>query len=194
MKNLLPLLVVLLAGIGVALFMVELDRGDAAVASADQSPLEAAYDYYIEGMRTTRFGSDGQATSQLKASAVTHYPDGDRAELQAPELKTFGDENDAWQVSAAAGTLVPDAERSEDRLDLQGDVELHKPLAGGDFADVRTSALTVFTTTEEVTTTAAVALQMRNTRLEGIGMQALLAENYFHLDDGKGTHEPAPRP
>ncbi len=194
MKNLLPLLVLLFAGIGVALFMGELERGDNAAVVADLSPLEADYNYYIEDMRTTRFGSDGQATSQLTASRATHYPDGDRAELQAPELKTFGDENNAWQVSADAGTLVPDAGRSEDRLDLQGDVELHKPLAGGDFADVHTSALTVFTTTEEVTTTAAVALQMRNTRLEGIGMQALLAEDYFHLNDGKGTHEPAPRP
>ncbi len=195
MKNVLFTLVfLLLAGVGVALITGEMSRGEADVATSGPSPLDADYDYYIQDMRATRFGSDGQPVSQLTAARVTHYPDGDRAELQAPAFKAFGGENDAWQASAATGTLAPDAERAEERLDLQGDVALYKPQALGDFWDVQTSALAVYLTTEEAATTAPVALQTRNTRVDGVGMRALLAENTIQLNDGKSTHDPAQRP
>ncbi len=134
-RLLLPMLVLVLAGVGAALIVGETSRSDAPSVTAGTSPLEANYDYYIQNMRSTRFGSDGQPVSQLTAERVMHYPDGDRAELQTPRFKAFGGENDAWQVSAATGTLAPDAERREDRLELQGDVALHKTLAAGNFVD-----------------------------------------------------------
>ncbi len=57
-----------------------------------------------------------------------------------------------------------------------------------------TPALTVYTDTEEALSTAAVALRTRDTRMQGIGMRALLAEDYIQLNDGNGTHEPKPLP
>jgi LPS export ABC transporter protein LptC len=195
MKNTLLLLIfILLAGAGTVFFMTERQRGTEPDLADGASPRAADYDYYINDMRATRFDSNGRPVSQLRAERVTHYPDGDRAELQAPRFTAFGDTNDAWQVSANAGTLAPDAERDEDRLELQGEVELHKPMADGDFADVRTSALTVFTTSEEAVATVPVSVQMRGSRHEGGGMRALLAEGHLQLNDGKGTYDPTTRP
>jgi LPS export ABC transporter protein LptC len=195
MKNALLLLIfILLAGAGTVFFMTERQRGTGLDVADTASPRAADYDYYINAMRATRFDSDGRPVSQLRAERVTHYPDGDRAELQAPRFTAFGDTNDAWQVSANAGTLAPDAGRAEDRLELQGEVELHKPMADGDFVDVRTSALTVFTTSEEAIANVPVSVQMRGFRLESGGMRALLADDHFQWKDGKGTYDPTTRP
>lgn len=189
-----PLALILLAGVAAALWLAEGKQPETATAESGASPLDADYDYYIQDMLTTRFNSAGQMLSQLQAERVTHYPDGDRAELQAPSYTAFGAAADAWQVSAEAGTLAPDAARAEDRLELQGQVVLNKPLASGDFVEVRTSALTVFTDAEEALTTAPVAVRTRDTRLDGAGMQALLAQDYIKLNDGRGTHDPTPLP
>lgn len=193
MRNLLSaLLILLLAGTGAIYFAGDTAEQDAANAGA--SPLDEDYDYYIQNVRTTRFGSDGAAVSQLEAERVTHFPDGDRAELQKPQLETFGVEGDAWRVAANAGTLAPDPQRDEDRLDLAGDVQLRKPLQDGDFIEMSTSALTVFPGTEQAETSAPVALRMAGSQLDGIGLEARLAENYVHLNNSKGTHAPSPSP
>lgn len=190
MKNLvLALLLIVAAGTGAVYFAGNGER-EAATTAAGTSPLDQDFDYYAQDMRTTRFDSAGQAVSQLTAERVTHYPDGDRAELQAPAFTSFGVEGDAWKVSATSGTLTPDAARAEDRLELQGDVQLYKPASRSDFFDVRTSALTVFTDTEEVTSAAPVTLQTRGSRAEGVGMSALLGQNYFKLNDGNASHDP----
>lgn len=190
MKNLvLALILIVAAGAG-AVFFASSGMQDAATSTAATSPLNQNYDYYVQNMRATRFGSDGQPVSQLQAERVTHYPEGDRAELQAPAFKSFGVDNDAWQVSATAGTLSPDAERAEDRLELLGEVQLFKPVAREGFLDVRTSALTVFTDTEEVSNAAPVTLQTNGSRAEGVGMRALLDQDIIKLNDGNASHDP----
>ncbi len=190
MKNLvLALILIVAAGAG-AVFFASSGALDGAATTATASPLDEDYDYYIQDMRTTRFDSGGQPVSQLQAARVTHYPDGDRAELQAPAFKSFGVGTDAWQVSASAGTLSPDAERAEDRLELQGDVQLYKPVAREDFFDIRTSALTVFPDTEEVTGDAPVTFQTRGSRVDSAGVRARLAEDDITLTDGNATHDP----
>lgn len=195
MKNLfVALLLIIAAGAGAVYFTARSERDAATTADEGASPLEQGYDYYAQDMRATRFDRDGQPVSQLQAERVTHYPDGDRAELEEPSFKSFGVDSDAWQVSADTGTLAPDAQRPEDRLELAGRVELHKPQPAGDFIHVSTNALTVFPGAEEATTAAPVSLQMRDTRMNGDGMEARLAENYFHLNNVTGTHDPAPRP
>jgi lipopolysaccharide export system protein LptC len=188
------LLLFLIAGAGVVYVTSRGERDERTQATAGASPLDADYDYYVQDMRTTRFDSTGQPMSELRAQRVTHYPDGDRAELQAPAFRSLGSDSDAWQVSAEAGTLSPDAERTEDRLELQGEVQLYKRLPRENFIDLRTSALTVFTATEEVVNTAPVTLQTRDSRLEGVGMRALLAQDYIKLNDSNGSHDTTPLP
>jgi lipopolysaccharide export system protein LptC len=194
MKNLVFALILIVAAGAGAVYFSSSAMQDTAATTAGTSPLDEDYDYYVQNMRATRFGSNGQPVSQLQAGRVMHYPEGDRAELQAPAFKSFGAESDAWQVSAETGTLAPDAERGEDRLQLAGAVQLYKPLSGGDFADLRTTALTVFTDSEEASSDAPVALEMRNTRMQGVGVSARLAENYFQVNKSKGSHDPATRP
>jgi LPS export ABC transporter protein LptC len=193
-KSLLPALAFIVALAAVAALFIADTGNDAGAPAADATAaLDADYDY-VQDMRTTRFSADGQALSQLQATRVTYYADGDRAELVAPRFQTFGATGDPWQVAADAGTLVPDAARNEDRLDLAGNVELHKPLESGNFVDVRTNELTVFVATEELISAAPVTVQTRDTRIESVGMRALLAEDYIQWNNGKGTYVPAPKP
>lgn len=187
-----PLAFFLLAGIATVLWLPDRNAPAETAGNTGVELLAADYDYYIQNMQTTRFGADGQAVSQLRAERVTHYPDGDRAELQAPGFTALGTVSDAWQVSAATGTLVPDAESAGERLELQGRVVLNKALARGDFLEVRTTALTVYPDAEEAVTAAPVSLQTRDTRLESTGMRVLLATDYIKLNEGRGTHDPAP--
>jgi len=194
MKNLdLVLVLILAAGAGAVFFSTDFTR-NAADPNAGASPLDADYDYYIQDMLTTRFGSEGQALSRLRAARVTHYPDGDRAELLAPRFQSYTD-SDSWQVSADTGTLMPDPARAaEERLDLSGNVALHKPLEAGNFIDINTHELTVFVDTEEVFSEAPVTLRTRNMRQEATGMRALLAQDHLQLDNGNGTYDPVPNP
>lgn len=191
MKLVAALVFVLLAASAATFFVTGLE-GDAPAQEARTSPLDEAYDYYVQDMRATRFAADGSAVSQMRAERVTHFPEGDRAELVQPRFMSF--DNDAWQVSASTGTLSPEPARDDDRLELAGTVELRKPLANGDYIDVSTSALTVYVASEEAFSEAPVELRTRGTRLNGNGMQARLAENYIHLNDSNGTHDPATRP
>jgi lipopolysaccharide export system protein LptC len=191
MKLIAALVFVLLAASAATFFVTGLES-DGAAQEARTSPLDEAYDYYVQDMRATRFTADGNAVSQLRAERVTHFPEDDRAELVKPNFASF--DNDAWQVNARTGTLSRDAQRDEDRLDLAGDVELRKPLANGNFVDVDTAELTVFLTTEEAYSDAPVELRTRSSRLNGVGMQARLAQNYVQVNDGNGTHVPATTP
>ncbi|MGV3592606.1 MAG: LPS export ABC transporter periplasmic protein LptC [Gammaproteobacteria bacterium] len=192
MKLIAALVFVLLAASAATFLITGLEHDTGEQAMRSSSPLDEAYDYYVQDMHATRFAADGRAISQLRAGRVTHFPDGDRAELQAPAFTSF--DGEAWQVSAATGTLVPDAQRNEDRLELEGKVELRKPLTQGDFIELSTSALTVYVASEEASSEVPVELRMRGSRLNGSGMQARLAENYINLNDSHGTHEPATRP
>ncbi|MDY6981682.1 MAG: LPS export ABC transporter periplasmic protein LptC [Pseudomonadota bacterium] len=188
MKLVAALVFVLLAASAATFFVTGLE-GDAPTQETRTSPLDEAYDYYVQNMRTTRFAADGSAVSQLRAERVTHFPEDDRADLVQPEFMSFDD--DAWQVSASTGTLSPEPARDDDRLELAGTVELRKPLANGDFYEIDTSELTVFLASEEAFSEAPVVLRTRNSRLNGNGMQARLAENEVQLNDGNGTHVPA---
>ncbi len=194
MKNLVvALLLILAAGTGAILVTARGDRGGSEAESSG-SPLDENYDYYVQDMRATRFDSNGAAVSQLEAARVTHYPDGDYAELQAPAFHSFGTQNYAWQVNARAGTLSPDAERNEERLDLEGDVRLYQPRGEDNFMDLRTSMLTVFTESEEAVSSAPYTFHTRDSQFEGVGMRALLAENSVQLNDGNSTHDPRTLP
>lgn len=188
MRLVAALVFVLLAASAATFFVTGLE-GDIDTQEARTSPFDEAYDYYVQDMRATRFSADGSAVSQLRAERVTHFPEGDRAELVQPRFMSFDD--DAWQVSARTGTLSPEPARDDDRLELAGTVELRKPRANGDFYNVDTTQLTVFLASEEAYSDAPVELRTRTSRLNGNGMQARLAENIVKLNDGNGIHAPA---
>lgn len=188
---------VLLAGsIGLLLLMLDLASKDAETltALASDSPMAQDFDYYITDMSTTRFSATGQPAWRLQASRVTHYPDGDIARLDNPRFSYYSESSAPWQVTADNGTLSPDAERGEDRLELEGDVLLWQAVTDTKVTEITTEFLTVFTDSEEVATAAPVLLVTPGTRLQGIGMRALLVQDFYELlNSVRGSHAPLPR-
>jgi lipopolysaccharide export system protein LptC len=192
----LRLIAILVAGSLLVLWLFDQATDDPTVRVTDaDSPLAADYDYYVSAMRTTRFSADGQPVYRMQATRLTHFPDGDVAVLEAPEFLWYGEEAQPWQVNAGSGTLRPDAERSEDRLDLQRQVLLRREAADGNFLEIRTEELTVFPAAEEALTAAPVNVLTRTTRLESTGLRALLAQDRIDLlNDVRGTHDQTPLP
>lgn len=172
------------------------DRATAPPNDADaraDANLKAEYDYYLTGMRTTNFvGTSATVSSQLEAQRVTHYPDGDRTVLEAPRLLSFQPEGNTWQVTAERGTLTADPAQGDERLDLQGQVDLQQP-DNATAPRLLTEALTVFPAREEAYSEQPVTLHLRNMRMDGIGLQAWLATHRLKiLEDVRSIYETIP--
>jgi LPS export ABC transporter protein LptC len=193
-QRLTALTLIVVAAVAALLWLQDRAARRDAGGAQSASPLDAPYDYYVSGLRSEYFGGDGTLRSRLEATRVTHYPEGDRAELQAPRYTAFGRDGNVWQVGADTGTLAPDTERGEDRLDLEGTVELRKPLVSGGALQIRTSSLAVFTEAEEAVTNAAVSVRTADTQLDANGMQTFLAQDYIRLNEGTGIHDPTRNP
>lgn len=172
------------------------NRDDGGADAADTQLAGRDFDYYLSGMQSTRFGAEGQTVYHLEATRVTHYPDSDLTLLEAPQLTYFETRTTPWTVTAREGRLSPDAARNEDRLDLEGEVLLQQQADSGDQVEVRTRILTVFPASEEAVTDAAVTVLAPTTRLESIGLRAMLATEKIELLNAvKGYHaQHAPLP
>lgn len=184
-----------LFGLGIVLLLGMLDfasnDADTLAPIAEDSPLVQDYDYYITDMSTTRFSATGQPEWRLQASRVTHFPEGDIAHLENPRFAYFSAGAAPWQVTADSGTLRPDAERGEDRLDLEGNVLLRQAAANAGFTEITAQLLTLFTDSREAISAVPVLLQTPGTQLEGTGMRALLARDYYELHNSvRGFHVP----
>lgn len=186
-----------LLAVTVLLLLGLLDRAqndDSIAALVESSPLAENYDYYITGMNTTRFLASGQPEYRMQAARVTHYPDGDIALLEEPRFYWYREQAQPWQVEARAGTLAPDPQRGEDRLELTGEVLLNQSAADGRFMEVRTETLTVFPAFEEILTAAAVNLRTQDSSIDSIGMHAWLEQNRIKLlNDVRGTYDQTAR-
>lgn len=122
------------------------------------------YDYFISAMRTTGFSAAGQPTYHLTAGRVTHFPEGDVAILEAPDYTRIMADGAPWQATARQGTLSPDPERNEERLELQGDVLLQHGTTAAPL-QARADHLTVFPASEEAATDAEVILDTPGTQV-----------------------------
>ena len=68
-------------------------------ASALAANLRAPYDYYINGMQSTRFDAGGVRLYALHASRATHFPSDDYAELSNPDLLLYKIQQTAYKFS-----------------------------------------------------------------------------------------------
>lgn|GEM_PF-555816 len=83
-------------------------------------------DFYLEDFTTRRFDADGQLQYLLSGRSLSHFPQGDRAEIVEPRLQ-LNEPSLRWSMRASGGRLS----RSPDVITLLEDVVLRRePLDG----------------------------------------------------------------
>ncbi|MDH0867424.1 LPS export ABC transporter periplasmic protein LptC [Mitsuaria sp. GD03876] len=84
-------------------------------------------DYRMNGFEVERFSSDGRLTGRVIGTEMRHYPDNDTLEIDAPQLRAYGKQDELLVADAQRG--VSNGDGSE--VQLLGDVKV-KRYPGGD--------------------------------------------------------------
>lgn len=160
---------------------------DSALAGNAAEP----YDYYMNGMRTTRFAVNGDLAYRLNATRVTHFPEGDQAFLENPDLLWVGEDQSPWRLSARRGNLRPTPAGDEEQLLLESDVVLVTDLSSGQPMRISTDSLTVLTLSRTASTQAPVSVTSPGVAMQGVGMDLRLEDNHIELlNEVRGTYAP----
>lgn len=153
--------------------------------------LAAPYDYYMNGMRTTRFTADGQQAYRLNATRITHYPDGDHAVLENPDFVWYDDNKQPWRISSLSGDLHKSPAGEENELLLERSVVLTSEPEPQMPLRITTESLTVQTVSRTASTQAAVMLTTPGSTMQGVGMELRMEDNHVRfLNEVRGTYEP----
>lgn len=86
-------------------------------------------DYQMQGFELERFGPDGKLVGRVLGRELRHYPDTDTLEIDAPELRAYGQQGEL--LVAEARRAVSNGDGSE--VQMMGEVKLRR-YPGGDAA------------------------------------------------------------
>ena len=160
------------------------------VAAATQGQATTEYDYYLDEVITTRFTTTGAKLYKLEAAQITHFPNGNRAELTFPDFTRYPPGSNPVRMTARAGSLVPGASAEADILMLRNDVVLERTLDNGQPLTMNTSSLNMNTGTGTASTPDLVTIDTANSHISGVGMRITQNENRIELlADVRGQHE-----
>jgi lipopolysaccharide export system protein LptC len=150
--------------------------------------LDAPYDYYINGMRTHRFSTDGIA-SELTATRLLHYPSDDHAELENPVLHWSQRDRPPWTLTADTGNVHHAGDAEE--ITLTGNVKANTTHPQSGPLQVETTTLDVLPAGKSAKTAAAVEIITASSHLWGTGMQLNLSDSTIDLlKNVRGTYAP----
>ena len=154
-------------------------------------------DYYLEDFTTRRFDAGGALEYVVSGRTLSHFPDDDRSEVDAPRVELHRADG-RWRVSAERGRLDTDP----DVFTLLGAVRLERegtpPDEAGAEAEagaaltIRTSDLSLGLDSNELATDAAFEIVSPGWRLAGVGLRSRIDEGKLVLlSDVTGTYDAA---
>lgn len=114
-------LFLLLLGLGGLLTF--LDQRDALIPGPIPRDEAGEPDYYLEGVRLTRFDTQGQAYQRLVTPRLVHTPNNDVTQLTTPDMRLISEAGRTWQANSDSGTLGPGG----NPLTLSGNTRLRAP-------------------------------------------------------------------
>jgi lipopolysaccharide export system protein LptC len=162
---------------------------NSADSEALAANLNAPFDYYINGMHTERFNTEGKLAYELSASRVTHFPADDHAELADPVLHWLSDSAEPWIVTANTGNLHHNADKEE--VTLTGSVRATSSTPHTGPMLLETSRLNVWPKDKIAFNETEVDFSAQATHWHSKGIRLNLASNTLDLlNDVRGTHVP----
>ncbi|HEU4777165.1 MAG TPA: LPS export ABC transporter periplasmic protein LptC [Telluria sp.] len=164
------LLITMTAGIFFAagsfwlLQVMQRDDGDLTVGPARDEP-----DYIVERFSFVRMSPNGQPHYLFYGDKLTHMPEGDASDVEKPVLKTIVPGQPTMTVTSQRARIF----HSEDKVDLIGDVDVHRPQSpSARYLRLKTEALTVFPDEDRMESDQKVAMVLGASTVTGVGMQA----------------------
>lgn len=167
MKRRLLLLILLAAGLGFSLDMLEQYTLPAEKISV-QEGTNTEPDYYGESLEFRQYNSQGNLVQTLTASSSSHIPDNNQTQLNKPVIHSSGSDN-SWLMSSNSSTIYDQNEK----VQLKGNVVLSFIDKAKDSATttVKTDSLTYFPDDEIAETTADVAIHSESIETHSTGMR-----------------------
>ncbi|MGB5716718.1 MAG: LPS export ABC transporter periplasmic protein LptC [Gammaproteobacteria bacterium] len=156
------LLLLLVTGSGWFLFQQEsgLQRTSASSSGADA---------FVEEMDLKVMNEQGQLQYRLLARRMTHYPNDERFNLEAPDIRILQASGDNWRIRSEHGETNEDA----DIIWLLGAVDIRRrQTASSSALHIVTSDLLVKPEEELAETDNAATITSGQFRIEGIGVKA----------------------
>ncbi|MCH4561633.1 MULTISPECIES: LPS export ABC transporter periplasmic protein LptC [Halomonas] len=144
-------------------------------------------DYYLEGVRLTRFDAEGRAHQRLDTPRLVHTPHDDVTRLQAPAARLIDTSGRTWFGHGAVGTLGADG----NPLTLSGDARLRAP---AERWQLDTDILHFDADTGHAWSETAALLQQPPQRMRGERFDAWIHDNRVRLTDNVRGHHPPETP
>lgn len=145
-------------------------------------------DYIIEDFRASRLSPQGETRHTLAAERLLHYPDTDETLVVEPRLLHILADGSAVDVEARRAAIS----RNGEIIQLNEQVVLRRPGAGGSELRIATEALTVIPDTGIVTGAARVVADDGRANLAGTGFTADLNARSFVLHSAATARFPPP--
>ncbi|NIP73864.1 MAG: LPS export ABC transporter periplasmic protein LptC [Gammaproteobacteria bacterium] len=145
-------------------------------------------DYFLEEFTATTTNDQGQPHYRLTAKTMAHYARDDRADLQDPIMVFFRPEGPAVHMRSETGTVLEQGAL----VHLEGKVLIDRPPSPANReVHVITRNLTVHPDQNYAETAEPVRIEREASTLQGVGMQAWLADGRMRLlSQVRGTYEP----
>ena len=152
----------LVTATGWFLFLQEtgLQRETASVTGADA---------FVEDMDLKVMNEQGQLQYRLQTTRMTHYPSGERFQLEQPDIRIMQANGDNWRIQSERGETTEDA----DIIWLLGAVDIKRlQTATSEPLHIVTSDLLVRAEKEQAETDKAATITSGQFQVEGIGVKA----------------------
>lgn len=95
---------------------------------AANTPARGEPDYTMDGFVVQRFGPDGRLRAQIAGERLRHFPDTDRLVVDAPRVRTVGEDGQVTVASARRATASGDG----GELTLDGDARVERDGVAGE--------------------------------------------------------------
>jgi len=125
-------------------------------------------DYIVENFSATRIGEDGAPRYTLSAQRMTHYPDDDSTQLEAPHFVHFSRGRAPIVATSRTAWVSSNGEKAH----MQDDVKVVRA-AEGDKGELvlETSALDIIPDSNLAETDQPVKIHDGNTLITGVGLK-----------------------
>lgn len=159
--------------------------------SSNSGPTQGqAYDYFMTAVNDQHLDLEGNVQYHLIADRLTHYPNPDISNIEAPDITIFRESKAPWRITAMNGRLLIDTESMLDRVELSDNVVIHSVDKDGQPLDIYTEFLILYPDTKRLSTDREVRFLAPGIENTSLGMTADLNINEINfLANVRGQYE-----
>jgi len=183
-KFLMPLLLVLTAGLSIWLFESQPDKGQTVGSRTQGTP-----DSFMENFTTQVLDAQGQPQYQLQATHMAHYADDNHSEFSQPQFTAYRSDGQHWTAVAESGQALDGSQQ----IMLNGAVTLQRHVSDTSPVDleIHTRDVTILPADDYAETEQHTTIIRAEGTLESTGLQVHFREGRLQLlSQVRGVYAP----